>query len=340
MSGCGDSNELSGFDDTVRACAASVDCPSSQECSGGRCVRYTSCSQGQVCGAGQVCVSGVCRFTCGSEQQCEELGLTCDLISGHCVPIGGVSNGDASGSGGTGGVGGNAGAGGEGGASGASSGGASGSGGAPDAGSDPDLIDDLEDGNKTIRAVAGRQGSWYAFNDGRGMQTPPVGGFTAFAGGAESSQYATHTWGQGFSDWGAGIGVDLNNPGEQPQDPRRSVYDVASFSGFSFRARGTGAIRFMVITRAVVDAVDQGTCEPQQDRPCFDAHGARIRLAADWTQHRVRFSELSQEGWGVTAGFEAGQVFGVSFQHPEGADVANKAAPFDFWIDDLALFRD
>ena len=300
VSGCGDADDLSAFDDPARACTASGDCHPSEECSGGRCVRYTSCSGGQACAAGQQCVDGICRFTCSSEEQCAELGLSCDLSSGHCVPKGHGTESDASGA--TGGAGGNGGAAGEGGQGGAgASGGASGSGGAPDAGSDNNLIDDLEDGDKVIRQVAGRQGSWYVFNDGKGTQTPPVGAFTPFAGGARSSRYATHTFGQGFSDWGAGIAVDLNNPGDNPQDDRRGAYDVSGWHGFAFQAKGNGAVRFKVITRAIADALDHGTCQPQQDRPCFDAHGARITLSADWTQHRIRFSELAQEGWGVSA---------------------------------------
>jgi hypothetical protein len=346
--GCGEADDVSAFDEPARACAASEDCRPSEECSAGHCVRYTSCSGGQACAAGQRCEEGVCRWTCSSEKQCEEVGLTCDLASGNCVPKTGAIGADASGSGGASGNGGaggeeGGGAGGVGGlagASGTSSGGTSGSGGAPDSGSNLDLIDDLEDNDSAIRQIAGRQGSWYVFNDGQGTQTPALGAFTPFTGGAQSSRYATHTWGQGFSDWGAGIAVDLNNPGDQPQDPRRGTYDVSSWQGFSFQAKGTGAVRFMVITRAVADAVDHGTCEPEPDRPCFDAHGARTWLTADWTQQRIRFSDLAQEGWGVSASFDAAQVLGVSFQHPEGADVTNKAAPFDFWIDDLALFRD
>src|SRR5688572_484629 len=94
----------------------------------------------------------------------------------------------------------------------------------PDSGPIPeeDLIDDLEDGDGAIHEVGGRIGSWYTFNDETmtGTQTPvPDTDFLAAEGGAGGSLYAARTTGSGFTEWGAGMGLDVNNPGDPQGGP-------------------------------------------------------------------------------------------------------------------------
>ena len=76
-----------------------------------------------------------------------------------------------------------------------------------------DLVDDLEDGDDAILDDGGRRGGWYTFNDETdGTQSPPGTGFVPSPGGAGDSAYAAGTSGGGFTEWGAGMGFDLNNP--------------------------------------------------------------------------------------------------------------------------------
>lgn len=64
------------------------------------------------------------------------------------------------------------------------------------------LVDDFEDGD--MRAI-GPLGWWYPVNDGtaaQGTGIEPIGG-------DGTNIYALRTYGSGFSDWGAGLGVNL-----------------------------------------------------------------------------------------------------------------------------------
>src|SRR5262245_29503993 len=68
-----------------------------------------------------------------------------------------------------------------------------------------ETIDDMEDMDGSITMAGGRQGAWYSYNDGTGMQTPPVDpmGMTPFPmsmlmPARGSSKYGAHTSGMGF----------------------------------------------------------------------------------------------------------------------------------------------
>ena len=58
--------------------------------------------------------------------------------------------------------------------------------------SDPLMIDDLEDGNRSICESSGRHGSWSVLGDGTSTNLSPKGDFTPtlIPGGREGSRYA------------------------------------------------------------------------------------------------------------------------------------------------------
>lgn len=191
------------------------------------------------------------------------------------------------------------------------------------------LIDDLEDGNAVIAEHEERQGQWSAYNDATSgaTQTPAAGkAVTPEAGGANGSQYALHTSGSGFSEWGAGIQLDFKNAGSGASS--REPFDASRYQGLSFYAKGSGSPRVELATPATTDSAGGGSCA----EGCFDTHGKVITLGADWALFTIPFGDLVQEGWGTEAAFSPAELLGLAFKVSGNADAP---ADFDFWVDDV-----
>jgi hypothetical protein len=322
-------------------CSSSSDCASGSECSAGTCTPYTACMTDAQCSAGQQCNTGACRVTCTVDSQCTPLGLTCSLPQGQCLPAptqpaggdtGGTSAGGTSaGSSNVSGTGGDF--------SIAGTTATGGGGGAAPTGPTSDIIDDLEDNDARIMMTNGRQGSWYAFSDGSITPSPPddngnTNGFLPGSPGANSSQHAAHVQASGFPNY-AGVAVDFNNSGVRPKDTaNRKVYDVTGYDGIVFQAKGTssGTMRVMAVTKEIAGTTEGGTCDDSNaGNHCWDSYGKDFALTADWSEVRVRFSDMSTDN---SSPFDPTSVFGLAFQ-----DNATNGS-LDLWIDDLALFKD
>ncbi len=205
----------------------------------------------------------------------------------------------------------------------------------PDTGIEPDpqnVVDDLEDGDPLIYGANGRQGAWYTYNDASmgGVQTPAGDEpFAPVEGGPMPSLFMAHTDGSGFGVWGAGLGFDLNNAGDEMGGPGvRMRYDGTGFTGIGFNARGT-PLRMKVLVEAIVPTATGGTCESATD--CEDAHGVIVPLTEEWAQYTIDFTELRQEGWGVAAEFDVATLMAVQFQVSANTE-------FDFDIDNVFFY--
>jgi len=318
-------------------CTVTADCMAGSECSGGHCVPYTACMTDAQCSGGQQCASGACRTTCTTDEQCASLGFVCALPAGQCMPKptmssggSGGTSGDSAGSAGTLST---SGSGGD-----QTSGGASGSSGMA-MGPTSDLVDDLEDNDGRITMAGGRQGGWYAFSDGSIMPPAPddnanSNGFMPASPGANSSQHAVHVSASGFGNY-AGVAVDFNNSGVRPKDTaNRKVYDVSAYDGVVFQAKGmsSGSMRIMAVTQQIAGKAEGGTCDDSNTgNHCWESYGKDFTLSSDWTEVRVRFSDMTT---GNSSPFDPKSVFGLAFQ-----DNAQNGS-LDLWIDDLALFKD
>ncbi|WP_434041517.1 MULTISPECIES: hypothetical protein [Sorangium] len=245
---------------------------------------------------------------------------------------------------------------GAGGASGATSGpsSASSTGGAPGAGTgggegpgpmDVALIDDMEDGDGAIEEVGGRVGYWYSYNDGTGTQTPPVYseampvGFIpeALTPPRGESTMAMHTFGSGFTEWGAGVGFALNGP-----DMGLFPYDASAYSGIKLWARlgDAGAVTAMKVN--VSDKVSEpagGICDESagegDPNRCFDHWFYTAPLGTEWAEIVIPFEELTRLGTGAEPTAEAVDVTGlytIEFRFAQGED-------FDVYIDDISFYR-
>jgi Leucine-rich repeat (LRR) protein len=189
------------------------------------------------------------------------------------------------------------------------------------------LIDDMEDHSGRICTGDGRVGAWYAFNNDSGTQWPiktapgvPISD-SALLPARAASQYAIHTYGSGFTPWGAGVGFDLAFDGQH-----YGLYDASAHSGFEFWARGTSnqKVRFRVSSLSSTGSQYGGTCVAT----CAGPPGATLALGPTWRHFSVSFSELTSVG-GLRAD-ELDRLTNVQFMPID-------FGRFDFWVDDVSF---
>jgi hypothetical protein len=198
-----------------------------------------------------------------------------------------------------------------------------------------DMIDDMEDGDDAIIMLSKRAGFWYAYNDMTGgMQKPePDKDFIPEDCGPSMKGKCVHITGSGFKEWGAGVGFDLNNPGEPA---KRMTYDVSGFKGIAFWAKGNVPFRLAVAVAGVVPVEEGGTCptpaNPMGPEQCHDTHGKLIRVTGEWAQYVVPFSDLVQANFGKKAAFDPATVLSVQFD-------VNQGLTFDISIDEIGLYK-
>lgn len=191
-----------------------------------------------------------------------------------------------------------------------------------------DVIDDFEDGDGSLRSSDGRSGSWGTYSDGTGSLTPGVGepltpeAVTGTSSRAPGSELALRVMGDGFSDWGGGVGTSLADSGSP------TPYAASAYEGIAFWAKGSGAVRVQVPIAAIAPPEEGGNCQGD----CSNAHGVTIELNADWTPYEIPFSSLQQQdGWGHQADFDPGSILSVQFAVGSGATL-------DLWVDDIGFY--
>jgi hypothetical protein len=208
---------------------------------------------------------------------------------------------------------------------------------APSSGSGPgcgdtipadNLISDFEDGGSGIAQVAGRNGGWYVYNDGKGTQTPAAGGaVSASPNGACGSKFAFRTTGMGFSMWGAGMGTDLA-PSTTPG--KKVAYNLGQYTGIRFLAKAAApvAVRVKLQDMATTPTMEGGACAAM----CYDNFGKVVSLGTDWAKYEIKWSEMAQEGWGAKATLDPSKVLGIQLQFAMSVN-------FDFSIDNIAFIK-
>ena len=155
----------------------------------------------------------------------------------------------------------------------------------------------------------------------------------AIAGGRCGSRFALHVRGGPFVDGGGSVGFTFAGP-----------FDASGFDGIAFWARrgplGRNALRIEVSERHTEQKYDKGDgkpiCEPEvtdddTSRGC-DKFGGYAVTSDDWRPFLLPFAELRQAGWGLQAPFlDVWGLMSLSFRYDAG--------DWDFWIDDVALYR-
>jgi hypothetical protein len=156
-------------------------------------------------------------------------------------------------------------------------------------------------------------------SDGTGQLTtadPPL----PEAGGANRSTRALHLAGSGFSQWGAGLSLDLRS--------RPAPYDAAVYTGIDFWARGTGTLHVKFVQANLSLGATCSSCDAQSAE-CSNFYTADVAMSDVWTQFRLDWSTLTHAFRGGTP-FGADQLLSVAFESPP-------ADSFDLWLDDVAF---
>jgi endoglucanase len=160
------------------------------------------------------------------------------------------------------------------------------------------LIDDLEDGDLKLSSVAGRQGSWFPYDD-----TTEDGSLVTLAVVDDAAGgRALHATGSGFTSWGGGV--------------------VATFAQQADSY--TGRVRF-----GVADGNTEpigGTCSQ-----CFDHFGADLVLTEEWQTFTFAWHDLAQLGWGDrSAQVDAAHLVYLVYQVESNVSL-------DLFLDDVAF---
>jgi len=124
----------------------------------------------------------------------------------------------------------------------------------------------------------------------------------------------------------------------------RIPVDLSAYQGLVFWAMASKPTRLKVIVEnADTDALGGrcGQTDASTDQ-CGDAFSRQVSLTDSWKRFEVKFSELSQDGWGHTASsgkLDPRTVYLIGFQ-VDGPQ-SNTAGPVeaDFWIDDVYLVQ-
>jgi len=189
------------------------------------------------------------------------------------------------------------------------------------------VIDDFEDGDlllPTSPALAGRVGSWYGFDDGAGSST--MGVFAIMRGA--NSVNGLHVVGQGFTSWGSGVGVDLNDSGAT--QTTKAPWDASAYAGLTFWARAQAPVTVTVtLPNADTDAAGN-ICSI-----CGHHYSKAVQLSSTWQRFTVDFSELTLEpgGFPTPTAFKPSGLVSVRF----GFSVAQS---YDVYLDDVAFVKD
>ncbi len=181
----------------------------------------------------------------------------------------------------------------------------------------PSVIDDLEDGDVAILNREGRQGSWFAFDDGSAGTRTNV---ELRPAGRSGSTKAACISGSGFTGWGGGIGLSLLGDGAA-----RRLYDASAYTGISFWARGS-ATRFRAMVVDKYSDPSGALCTA-----CYDHFQSAFTPSATWTHYTFTWKELTQLGFGdMQPNVCAQGIFALQFQWGSGDD-------FELCLDDVSF---
>lgn len=217
---------------------------------------------------------------------------------------------------------------------------------------DDSLIDDFEDGDGDLVAIGGRNGAWFTFNDGSGVQTPAPDTEIVPQVLDASADLVLHSTGEGFSParllpdgsfaFGAGVGAILS---VDPTTDEAVPYDASGYAGLgfsfaiSFPSSTPVQLSFLVGTSATTPVEDGGTCT----EGCFDDFGVvgSIPFSPFTFSGVLPFEALTQGGFGTPATFDPATILSLKWiiAFPDVGQPAS-ANQFDFQLDDVAFATD
>jgi hypothetical protein len=188
------------------------------------------------------------------------------------------------------------------------------------------LIDDVEGPFPKLPLEDGRNGGWYSVHDNSYGQVSPATAMALTPARGES-HFAAGINGNGFTDWGAQLGVSLKSPA--------TGYDASKYCGIRFMAKGSGTGWSMLVSDR--SSVPQGgVCVEgswDAEQSCYRFVGKTFDVGADWQEVKIRFDQLSLlMDPTSTRKLDPSAVYDILFNihNPQGEG-------FELLVDDLAF---
>lgn len=182
------------------------------------------------------------------------------------------------------------------------------------------MIEDFEDGDLSILASEGREGSWFSFDDGSGgTRTAPE----IVPAERSGSKNAVCISGSEFTRWGGGLGFALDG-----QDTARTSYDASAYTGVSFWARGSSTqFRFMLVDKYSDPAAS--LCSG-----CNDHFNFRFTPSNEWQRFTFAWNEARQNSFGdPQPSVCPAALYALQAQWPSNQS-------FELCLDDIAFTTD
>jgi hypothetical protein len=186
------------------------------------------------------------------------------------------------------------------------------------------VIDDFEDMDHYINAVAARSGTWNSMSNG----TSSILSFNPSSDCAARGRWAGNFMGQGFSPHGASVTAYFIAQGPFPVAYNATIYN---YTGISFWAAiGTptsdGRPFPVELGLSTLDTVTGGGfCTA-----CFDYYRTTAQLTTTWQRFVYPFTALAQSGEGKPQG-----PVPLRSEALVGFLIWPTETQFDIWIDDL-----
>ena len=113
----------------------------------------------------------------------------------------------------------------------------------------------------------------------------------------------------------------------------RVQYDLSAYTGITFWAKAVTSSSTMYVNFPDRNTDPAGgVCKPG-GIVCNDTYGKGMAVGTSWSQITVPFSILSTDGAGAPGGFDQAHVYAIEFH------AAPKEMPFEFWVDDVTLYK-
>lgn len=198
-----------------------------------------------------------------------------------------------------------------------------------------DVISNFEDSSMLLPTTGGRAGNWYGYDDMTTGALHTTGPEAIPGHRGANSAVAIHTSGSGFTNWGAGIGADLNNGSSGKKAYNASFLEsdgttMTPYAGITFWARSDTSPQAVSVVFPDGDTDSAGgLCTT-----CDHHYLSSIIVGSDWQRFTVLFSSLQLEsGTSPQPGpFDPTRLVSVQFR-------VNPGPPFDYWVDDVAFVR-
>jgi hypothetical protein len=206
-------------------------------------------------------------------------------------------------------------------------------------------IDNLEDGDANL-AIGDHTGGWWtASDDTPGGSMVPVQ--TEISGELArpellpeercGSLMAMRVTGQGFTDWGAVIGLNFGWGPVASGGEDILPFDASARTGVEFWARigdtSTNQVRYQVSDSNSEPAGGKCVVDGGDGLECYDSFGTDLpSLDTTWHRYKIPFAGLTQRDFGLEAdGVLTTEIYQISFNFLT-------PTPFDFWVDDVSFY--